>query len=70
MGCSGATGGAPATAFRRHPALGVLYEDPAPTFESAVVRQNEEASAGKTADLQALVSKGQSWMVTKEPHAI
>jgi 2-oxoglutarate ferredoxin oxidoreductase subunit beta len=51
-------------------ALGVLYEDPAPTFESAVVRQNEEASAGKTADLQALVSKGQSWMVTKEPHAI
>ncbi|MEA3040219.1 MAG: 2-oxoglutarate/2-oxoacid ferredoxin oxidoreductase subunit beta, partial [Sphingomonadales bacterium] len=51
-------------------ALGVLYEDPAPTFESAVVRQNAEASAGKQADLQALVSKGQSWMVTKEPHAI
>jgi 2-oxoglutarate ferredoxin oxidoreductase subunit beta len=51
-------------------ALGVLYEDPAPTFESAVVRQNEEASAGKQADLQALVSKGQSWMVTKEPHVI
>jgi 2-oxoglutarate ferredoxin oxidoreductase subunit beta len=51
-------------------ALGVLYEDPAPTFESAVVRQNEEASAGKKPDLQALVSKGQSWMVTKEPHVI
>jgi len=51
-------------------ALGVLYEDPAPTFESAVVRQNAEASEGKKADLQALVSKGQSWMVTKEPHAI
>lgn len=51
-------------------ALGVIYEDPAPTFESAVVRQNEEAAAGKKADLQALVSKGQSWMVTKEPHAI
>ena len=51
-------------------ALGVLYEDPAPTFESAVVRQNEEAAAGKKADLQALVSKGQSWMVTKEPHVI
>jgi 2-oxoglutarate ferredoxin oxidoreductase subunit beta len=51
-------------------ALGVLYEDPAPTFESAVVRQNAEAAAGKKADLQALVSKGQSWMVTKEPHAI
>jgi len=51
-------------------ALGVLYEDPAPTFESAVVRQNAEAAAGKTPDLQALVSKGQSWEVTKEPHAI
>jgi 2-oxoglutarate ferredoxin oxidoreductase subunit beta len=51
-------------------ALGVIYEDPAPTFESAVVRQNEEVSAGKKADLQALVAKGQSWMVTKEPHAI
>ena len=51
-------------------ALGVLYEDPAPTFESAVVRQNAEASAGKTPDLQALVSKGQSWQVTKEPHVI
>jgi 2-oxoglutarate ferredoxin oxidoreductase subunit beta len=51
-------------------ALGVLYEDPAPTFEAAVMAQNEQAAAGKKADLQALVSKGQSWMVAKEPHAI
>jgi 2-oxoglutarate ferredoxin oxidoreductase subunit beta len=51
-------------------ALGVIYEDPAPTFEAAVRAQNEEAAAGKTPDLQALVSKGQSWMVTKEPHVI
>ncbi|HYJ30074.1 MAG TPA: 2-oxoacid:ferredoxin oxidoreductase subunit beta [Allosphingosinicella sp.] len=51
-------------------ALGVLYEDPAPTFEAAIVAQNEEASAGKAPDLQALVAKGQSWMVAKEPHAI
>ena len=51
-------------------ALGVIYEDPAPTFESAVVEQNLAASAGKTPDLQALVAKGQSWMVEKEPHAI
>ena len=51
-------------------ALGVLYEDPAPTFESAVVEQNAQASAGKAPDLQALVAKGQSWEVTKEPHAI
>jgi len=48
-------------------ALGVLYEDPAPTFDSAVIEQNEAASKGKTADLQALVSKGQTWMVEKEP---
>ena len=51
-------------------ALGVIYDDPAPTFESAVREQNAQASAGKKADLQALVAKGQSWMVTKEPHAI
>jgi 2-oxoglutarate/2-oxoacid ferredoxin oxidoreductase subunit beta len=51
-------------------ALGVIYEDPAPTFESAVVEQNMQASAGKSPNLQALVSKGQSWEVTKEPHAI
>ena len=51
-------------------ALGVLYDDPAPTFESAVVAQNREAAAGKAPDLQKLVSKGQTWMVEKEPHAI
>jgi 2-oxoglutarate ferredoxin oxidoreductase subunit beta len=51
-------------------ALGTIYEDPAPTFESVVVEQNQAAAAGKAPDLQALVSKGQSWMVEKEPHAI
>jgi 2-oxoglutarate ferredoxin oxidoreductase subunit beta len=51
-------------------ALGVLFDDPRPTFEAAVREQNEKAAAGKPADLQALVSEGQSWMVTKEPHAI
>jgi 2-oxoglutarate ferredoxin oxidoreductase subunit beta len=51
-------------------ALGVIYDDPAPTFESAVREQNAQAAAGKKPDLQALVAKGQSWMVTKEPHAI
>ncbi len=50
-------------------ALGVLYEDPAPTFESAVVAQNAQASEGKTPDLQKLLSKGQTWMVEKEPRA-
>jgi 2-oxoglutarate ferredoxin oxidoreductase subunit beta len=48
-------------------ALGVIYEDPAPTFESAVIEQNKAAASGKTPDLQALVSKGQTWMVDKEP---
>lgn len=48
-------------------ALGVLYDDPAPTFENAVVAQNAAASEGKVADLQKLVAKGQTWMVDKEP---
>ena len=49
-------------------ALGVIYEDPAPTFESVVVEQNKAAASGKTPDLQALVAKGQTWQVEKEPH--
>jgi 2-oxoglutarate ferredoxin oxidoreductase subunit beta len=48
-------------------ALGVIYEDPRPTFESAVIEQNAKAAEGKVPDLQALVSKGQTWMVEKEP---
>jgi 2-oxoglutarate ferredoxin oxidoreductase subunit beta len=51
-------------------ALGVIYENPAPTFESAVLEQNREAASGKSADLQKLVSKGQTWMVEKEPHKL
>jgi 2-oxoglutarate ferredoxin oxidoreductase subunit beta len=51
-------------------ALGVIYEDPAPTFEAAVVEQNAAIAAGKTPDLQALVSKGQTWQVEKEPHSL
>jgi 2-oxoglutarate/2-oxoacid ferredoxin oxidoreductase subunit beta len=51
-------------------ALGVLYDDPRPTFESAVVTQNAEAAKGKTPDLQALLAKGQTWQVEKQPHII
>jgi 2-oxoglutarate ferredoxin oxidoreductase subunit beta len=51
-------------------ALGVIYEDPRPTFEAAVLEQNAAAAKGKTADLQALVSKGQTWLVEKEPHKL
>ena len=48
----------------------MIYEDPAPTFESAVVEQNRAAAEGKTPDLQKLVAKGQTWQVEKEPHAL
>jgi 2-oxoglutarate ferredoxin oxidoreductase subunit beta len=51
-------------------ALGVIYENPAPTFESAVLEQNKAAASGKTPDLQALVSRGQTWQVEKEPHTL
>jgi 2-oxoglutarate ferredoxin oxidoreductase subunit beta len=51
-------------------ALGVIYEDPAPTFEASVIEQNRAAAKGKAADLQALVSKGQTWQVEKEPHKL
>lgn len=44
-------------------ALGVLYDDPRPTFDSAVVEQNAKLSEGKAPDLQALISKGQTWTV-------
>ena len=48
-------------------ALGVLYDDPRPTFDSAVIEQNEAVAAGKPVDLQALVAQGQTWQVEKEP---
>jgi 2-oxoglutarate ferredoxin oxidoreductase subunit beta len=51
-------------------ALGVLYDDPAPTFDSAVIAQNAQASEGKKPDLQKLLSQGQTWMVDKQPHEI
>jgi 2-oxoglutarate ferredoxin oxidoreductase subunit beta len=57
----------PAAAFPV--ALGVIYEDPQPTFDSAVIEQNAAAASGKTPDLQRLVSQGQTWQVDKEPRA-
>jgi 2-oxoglutarate/2-oxoacid ferredoxin oxidoreductase subunit beta len=44
-------------------ALGVLYDDPRPTFNDAVVEQNRVVSEGKVADLDRLLSKGQTWIV-------
>ncbi len=37
--------------------------DPRPTFNDAVIAQNESASAGKTPDLGKLLAKGQTWTV-------
>ncbi len=52
-------------------ALGVIYADPAPTFEAAVVKQNHDLSAGKSADLNKLIRKGQTWEINqKQPHVI
>jgi 2-oxoglutarate/2-oxoacid ferredoxin oxidoreductase subunit beta len=52
-------------------AMGVIYADPAPTFETAVVEQNRQVAAGKSADLNALIRKGQTWEVNqKQPHVI
>jgi len=44
-------------------ALGVIYDDPRPTFEAAVIDERARASTGKTADLAKLLSKGQTWTV-------
>jgi 2-oxoglutarate ferredoxin oxidoreductase subunit beta len=52
-------------------ALGVIWCSPAPTFEVAVAEQNAAASAGKAADLDALLRKGQSWEIAaKDFHAV
>jgi len=44
--------------------LGVIYDDPAPTFESAVIEERQRATAGKEANLAKLLSKGQTWTVS------
>ena len=44
-------------------ALGVLYDDPRPTFEESVLEQNARAAEGKEPDLASLLAKGQTWTV-------
>jgi 2-oxoglutarate ferredoxin oxidoreductase subunit beta len=44
-------------------ALGVLYDDPRPTFETAVIEERAKSSAGKEANLAKLLAKGQTWTV-------
>ncbi len=45
-------------------ALGVLYDDPRPTFEDAVIQERKMASEGKEANLAKLLGKGQTWTVS------
>ena len=47
-------------------ALGVIYNDPAPTFEASVAAEKAQSVAGKTADLTKLLSRGQTWTVEPE----
>ena len=44
-------------------ALGVLYCAPAPSYEQSVVEQGKRLAAGKSADLGALLRRGQTWTV-------
>lgn len=44
-------------------ALGVIHDDPAPTFESAVIAERENHAATKPADLGQLLARGQTWTV-------
>jgi len=45
-------------------ALGVLFDDPRPTYEDAVLGQDARAREGKAADLGKLLAKGQTWTVS------
>ena len=47
-------------------ALGVLYDDPRPTFETAVIEERARSSAGKDANLAKLLAKGQTWTVEEK----
>ena len=48
-------------------ALGVIYDDRRPTFETQLLAQDETARAGKSADLAKLLAKGQTWTVGEVP---
>jgi 2-oxoglutarate ferredoxin oxidoreductase subunit beta len=51
-------------------ALGVIYDDPRPTFEGAVAAERAKASEGKTADLAKLLARGQTWTVAEDGPAL
>lgn len=44
-------------------ALGILYDDPRPTFDQGMRDEHAAACKGKSTDLAALLAKGQTWQV-------
>ena len=44
-------------------ALGVIYDDPQPSYEVALLGQDAKAREGKSANLAKLLAKGQTWTV-------
>lgn len=44
-------------------ALGVIYDDPRPTYEVELLGQDAKAREGKNTDLSKLLAKGQTWTV-------
>jgi 2-oxoglutarate ferredoxin oxidoreductase subunit beta len=44
-------------------ALGVIYCDPMPTFDGAMVTLNQKVAASKTRDLQKLLCSGETWSI-------
>jgi len=44
-------------------ALGVIYDDPRPTYEESLLGQDAKAREGKVADLGRLLGQGQTWTV-------
>jgi len=47
-------------------ALGVIYDDPKPTYEGAVIAQDKVAREGKNTNLAKLLAKGQTWEVAQD----
>ena len=47
--------------------LGVIYCDPLPTFDSAMMALHREVAAKKTPDLQKLLRSGETWSIGGEP---
>ena len=44
-------------------ALGVIYDDPRPTYEGVLLDQDAKSRVGKEANLAKLLAKGQTWTV-------